>query len=200
MTSVAAFTRQAAISHLRLLNLPLASREPSASSSHIPTMSALSELPQRQTVQIPFGRARMSAWFWPSPTATKQRPGPAIVLGHGLGGFKSMRLDAYGEVVQKEGYSALAFDYRGFGDSTGSPAQVLDYGKQQDDWEVVLDYTRNLDVVGARTWPVLFAPADPSPSADADQIAIFGTSFGGGESNRKSSGFSLLNPRLEQPM
>lgn len=111
-------------------------------------MSSASKLPPRQDVIIPFGRARMSAWIYPSPKFTKDSPGPAIVLGHGLGGFKSMRLDAYAEVFQKAGYTALAFDYRGFGESTGSVQGVLNYQKQQDDWEVVIDYTRNLDVVG----------------------------------------------------
>lgn len=120
-------------------------------------------MPPREDILIPFGRARMSAWLYRSPTASKETPGPAIVLGHGLGGFKSMRLDAYSEVFQQAGYTAVAFDYRGFGESTGSTAQIVDYEAQQADWDVALEYVRNLEYV------------------DPERLAVFGTSFGGGE-------------------
>ncbi|SGY65933.1 BQ5605_C004g02607 [Microbotryum silenes-dioicae] len=148
-----------------------------------------SKTPPRQDIEIPFGAARMSAWFYPSPIATTDKPGPCVVIGHGLGAFKLMRLDAYAETFQKAGYSALAFDYRGFGESTGSPRQILDWNAQQEDWKVVLEYTRTeFDQVGKFSIEVIRAVDfgtsvgyDPD-SKDPERIAIFGTSFGGGES------------------
>lgn len=88
----------------------------------------------------------------------------------------------YCELFQKEGYTAVAFDYRGFGESTGSEAQVLDWNMQQDDWAVVLEYVRSLPEVGASAFLSLLLPFKPNPflRTDASRVGIFGTSFGGG--------------------
>ncbi|KDE05869.1 hypothetical protein MVLG_03812 [Microbotryum lychnidis-dioicae p1A1 Lamole] len=140
-----------------------------------------SKTPPRQDIEIPFGAARMSAWFYPSPIATTDKPGPCVVIGHGLGAFKLMRLDAYAETFQKAGYSALAFDYRGFGESTGSPRQILDWNAQQEDWKVVLEYTRTE-----------FDQVDP------ERIAIFGTSFGGAHAITAASKDKRLKAAISQ--
>ncbi|KAK4050853.1 hypothetical protein OIV83_003275 [Microbotryomycetes sp. JL201] len=116
--------------------------------------------PSRKDVVISFGQAKMSAWLYPAPKSSKL-PGPAVVLGHGLGGVKEMRLDAYAQKFQEAGYLCVAFDYRGFGESTGSEPQILDWNMQQQDWHVVVEWTRQLHEV------------------DPERIAIFGTSFGG---------------------
>lgn len=61
----------------------------------MPSSSATAQqMPARQDAWIPFGKAEMSAWVYPSPVSTKEKPGPAVVLGHGLGAVKDMRLDA----------------------------------------------------------------------------------------------------------
>ncbi|SCV72761.1 BQ2448_4298 [Microbotryum intermedium] len=138
-------------------------------------------MPSRQDIEIPFGPARMSAWFYPSPIATTDKPGPCVVIGHGLGGFKLMRLDAYAEVFQKAGHNALAFDYRGFGESTGSPRQILDWNAQQEDWKVVLEYTRT-----------------ELPQVDPERIAIFGTSFGGAHAITAASKDKRIKAAISQ--
>ncbi|KAK4050719.1 hypothetical protein OIO90_004941 [Microbotryomycetes sp. JL221] len=120
----------------------------------------MSGSPARKDITIPFGNASMAAWLYAAPSGSR-KPGPAIVLGHGLGGVKEMRLDAFAEVFQKAGYTCVAFDYRGFGQSTGSEPQILDWNMQQQDWDVVVEWVRSL------------------PEVDPDQIGIFGTSFGG---------------------
>ncbi|HEU5158256.1 MAG TPA: alpha/beta fold hydrolase [Streptosporangiaceae bacterium] len=88
--------------------------------------------------------------------------GPAVVLGHGLGAVKEMRLDAYSERFAAAGYTAVAFDYRRFGSSGGRPRQLLDITEQLGDWAAAIAYTRAL------------------PQVDPARIALFGTSFGGG--------------------
>ncbi|NQE68913.1 putative 31.7 kDa protein in traX-finO intergenic region [Nocardia gamkensis] len=46
---------------------------------------------------------------------------PVVVLGHGLGGVKEMRLTAYAQRFAEAGFAALVFDYRYFGASGGEP-------------------------------------------------------------------------------
>ncbi|WP_158882811.1 alpha/beta hydrolase [Amycolatopsis anabasis] len=87
---------------------------------------------------------------------------PVVVLGHGLGCVKEMRLTAYAERFAEAGFAALAFDYRFFGASGGEPRQLLDIGAQLEDWASALDFARSLDGV------------------DTDRVAIWGSSFGGG--------------------
>ena len=83
-------------------------------------------------------------------------------MGHGLGGIKEMRLDAYAERFADAGYACLVFDYRHFGESDGNPRQLLDINQQLEDWRSAIAYTRQ--------------QKDINP----DQIILWGTSFGGG--------------------
>ncbi|MBM9460134.1 alpha/beta hydrolase [Nocardioides sp. zg-536] len=103
-----------------------------------------------------------------SCAATVYRPvaatGPtaAIVMGHGFGAVRALRLPAYAEHFAAAGYAVLTFDYRGFGDSAGEPRQVLDIKMQHDDWSAALDFARCLDGV------------------DPNRLVAWGTSFAGG--------------------
>lgn len=102
---------------------------------------------------------RCAAWWYPTPLAKK---GPVVVLAHGLGGTREMRLDAYARKFQAAGYSAFVFDYRFNGASEGYPRYLIDISLQRQDWAAALTYIRSL------------------PLVDPDQVGIFGTSFGGG--------------------
>ncbi|MBN2078785.1 MAG: alpha/beta hydrolase [Spirochaetes bacterium] len=98
-------------------------------------------------------------WFY--PTGKKSR-GPCVVLAHGFGGTKELRLDAYAERFAAEGYRAMVFDYRHFGGSDGAPRQILDIAKQHRDWEAAIAHARSL------------------PGVDPGRIVLWGTSFSGG--------------------
>ncbi|QYG91748.1 alpha/beta fold hydrolase [Iamia sp. SCSIO 61187] len=89
-------------------------------------------------------------------------PHPVIVMGHGLGSLRQMRLPAYAERFVAAGYACVLFDYRHFGDSGGEPRQLLDIGRQLEDWAAAVDFARNL------------------PGIDPDRTVVWGTSFGGG--------------------
>jgi len=89
-------------------------------------------------------------------------PAPVIVMAHGLGGVRGMRLDAYAERFCDAGYACLVFDYRHFGDSAGQPRQLLDIDRQLDDWAAAIAYARSLKTV------------------DHSRVVLWGTSFGGG--------------------
>lgn len=87
---------------------------------------------------------------------------PVVVLGHGLGATREMRLDAYAEHFAAAGIAAIVFTYRHFGDSGGEPRQLVSVRDQLADWDAALAYTRS------RT------------DIDSGRIAIWGSSFGGG--------------------
>ena len=96
------------------------------------------------------------------PDTASGVPTPAIVMAHGFGSPRALRLYAYAERFAAAGYAAVVFDYRGFGDSEGEPRQLLDVSMQHNDWKEALSFARSL------------------PGIDADRIVAWGTSFGGG--------------------
>lgn len=114
----------------------------------------------RRDVQFDSGSDTCAAWLYVPEGRTT--PGPAIVLAHGVGAVKEMRLDAYAERFTAAGYTCLVFDYRNFGASGGSPRQVLDIGSQLADWRAAIAFVKTL------------------PEVDADRVGIWGSSFGGG--------------------
>ncbi|BBZ11205.1 alpha/beta hydrolase [Mycobacterium branderi] len=105
------------------------------------------------------GHDRISAWLY-RPDSTGDAP--LLVMAHGLGAVRAMRLDAYAERFSAAGYACLVFDYRNFGDSEGQPRQLLDVGMQLQDWTAAVAYGRTL------------------PGVDQSRIGLWGTSFGGG--------------------
>ncbi len=114
---------------------------------------------QREDVRFVSGGDRISAWLYRPATGG---PAPLLVMAHGLGAVRTMRLDAYAERFGAAGYACLVFDYRNFGDRGGRPRQVLDVDMQLADWAAAVAYAHTLDGVDQR------------------RIALWGTSFGGG--------------------
>jgi dienelactone hydrolase len=94
--------------------------------------------------------------------AGQQSPVPVIVMAHGFGAVRALRLYAYAEEFAAAGYAVAVFDYRGFGDSAGTPRQLLDVAMQHQDWRAALAYARTL------------------PGVDAERVVAWGTSFAGG--------------------
>jgi uncharacterized protein len=87
---------------------------------------------------------------------------PIVVMAHGFGGFRELRLDAYAEQFAEAGYAVLVFDYRHWGASGGEPRRVLDIGRQHADWRAAVAFAKGLDGV------------------DANRVVGWGTSFAGG--------------------
>jgi dienelactone hydrolase len=113
----------------------------------------------RHEVSFVSGEATCSAWLYlPDGVA---RP-PVVILGHGLGGTREMRLDAFAERFAAAGIAALAFTYRYFGTSGGQPRQLLSIKRQLADWDAAIAH------VGTRS------------DVDGSRIAVWGSSFGGG--------------------
>ena len=114
---------------------------------------------ERLEVHFPSGDAKCQAWLY---LPEGPQPRPVIVMAHGLGGIRQMRLDAYAERFAAAGYACLVFDYRHFGASGGEPRQLLDIKLQLADWAAAIAYARSR------------ADLDPA------RVVLWGTSFGGG--------------------
>ncbi|ETW26016.1 alpha/beta hydrolase [Mycobacterium gastri] len=114
---------------------------------------------EREDVYFTSGPDRISAWLY-RPAGSG--PSPLLVMAHGLGAVRTMRLDAYAERFRAAGYACLVFDYRNFGDSEGEPRQLLDIGMQLADWTAAVAYARTIEGI------------------DQSRIGLWGTSFGGG--------------------
>ncbi|NUP21685.1 MAG: alpha/beta hydrolase [Streptomyces sp.] len=105
---------------------------------------------------------------------------PVVVLGHGLGAVREMRLDAFAERFAQAGIAALAFTYRHFGDSGGHPRQLLSIKRQLADWDAAIAYVK------AR------------PDVDRSRVAVWGSSFGGGHAITVASRHPELRAAVAQ--
>jgi dipeptidyl aminopeptidase/acylaminoacyl peptidase len=83
-----------------------------------------------------------------------------IVLCHGYTGVKDLYLPDNARVLNEAGYVVLAFDYKGWGQSEGSPSRLA-------------PYSRVADVQAALTFLGL------QPEVDENRLGIYGTSYGG---------------------
>lgn len=82
-----------------------------------------------------------------------------VVLGHGFAAEAAFGLDRIAERLAGAGYAAFTFDYRGFGESEGTP--VVLPSRQCDDWHAAIDRVRAVDDLG-------------------DGVALWGVSLAGG--------------------
>lgn len=90
-----------------------------------------------------------------------ERP-PVVVMGHGLAALRTFGLEPYARRFVEAGIAVLRFDYRGFGDSDGTPRQLVDHRRHLEDWRAALAHVRALDEV------------------DGTRVAVWGSSYGGG--------------------
>jgi fermentation-respiration switch protein FrsA (DUF1100 family) len=99
----------------------------------------------------------IAAWLYRPDGATA-----CVVMGHGFSAVRDQRLPAYAERFEQAGLAVLLFDYRHFGSSGGEPRQLLDIGRQLEDWRAAVACARGLGGFHPRG------------------IGLFGSSFGGG--------------------
>ncbi len=102
---------------------------------------------------------KLKAWLYLPAGVSKP---PVVVMAHGFGGQRWMRLPAYAEHFSRMGLAVFLFDYRGFNDSEGSPRNYINPSRHLEDWDAAIAYVKKLDTV------------------DANRMALWGTSFSGG--------------------
>ncbi len=103
---------------------------------------------------------KMSAVVYAPDGAGRDRRLPGIVLCHGFTGIKELILPDYARRFAAEGYVALAFDYRGFGESEGRRGRLIPV-EQVRDIRNSITFMETLDEV------------------DPERIGLWGTSYGG---------------------
>lgn len=114
----------------------------------------------RKDVSFKVGGLSVSAWLYlPKDLST---PVPCIIMNHGFGGTKDWILESYALRFQEAGMAVLTYDYRYFGESEGEPRQLFATPYQLEDCKGAISYARSLQEI------------------NPDQIAIWGTSAGGG--------------------
>lgn len=101
---------------------------------------------------------KCAAWFYSSIKAKQ----PIIIMAHGLGSTRDMRLDEYAFRFCKAGFACFLFDYRNNGDSGGNQRYRINVKEQLEDWNNALNFVKSLKNV------------------DCNNIFLFGTSFSGG--------------------
>lgn len=132
---------------------------------------------ERQDVEFVSGGQRCSAWLY---LPRGRGPAPVIVMAHGLGAVREMRLDAYAERFQAAGYACLVFDYRHLGASEGEPRQLLDVQRQLEDWRSAIRYVRGRSDV------------------QTDKVILWGTSFSGGHVIETAAGDGQIAALIAQ--
>lgn len=115
--------------------------------------------------------------------ASASRPLPAIILSHGWGGTAA-GLDSQAQAFAAAGYLAIAFDYRGWGESDSrvilaGPAPNTPPGNRftaevLEIREVVDPLEQAADISNVIHW------AMGEPAVDPQRIGLWGTSFSGG--------------------
>jgi len=88
---------------------------------------------------------------------------PSVVMAHGFSAVKEMGLVRMAEALADAGFVVLAYDHRNLGASDGEPRQEIDI------WAQARDYRHAITWLAAR------------PEVDPARIAIWGSSFSGGE-------------------
>lgn len=117
----------------------------------------------REDIGFDVGGDRVEAWFYrPDPARWGAGPYPCVVIGHGMGGVRRVRLPQYAAHFAEAGLASVVFDYRHFGDSAGQPRQLFSIRRQQQDYEAAIAYAKS------------------RPEVNAKRLALWGTSFAGG--------------------
>jgi uncharacterized protein len=117
-----------------------------------------------ETVTFTSGGDTLHAWhFAGSGDALSSAAGrPVVVMAHGVGGTKDSGLQAFAEPLAAAGCDVLAFDYRGFGSSGGTPRQTVSVAGQVDDYRAAMATARRL------------------PGVDPARLVLWGVSLSGG--------------------
>lgn len=115
-------------------------------------------------VTFPSGGVECHAWhFTGEGDALATDAGrPVVVMAHGLAGTKDSGLQPFAEALAGAGLDVLAFDYRGFGSSGGTPRQTVSLSDQLDDYRAAM------------------AAAARLPGVDPSRLVLWGVSLAGG--------------------
>jgi uncharacterized protein len=132
----------------------------------------------REDLRFPSGSEPCAGWLYRPPRADAAAL-PIVVMAHGLSGTRRDRLGAFAERFSAAGLFALVFDHRGFGES-GGERDRFHPALQLEDWQAAIEFARAI------------------PGVDADKVATFGSSMGGGNALAAAAGDKRVAAAISQ--
>ena len=117
-----------------------------------------------EQVTFTSGGVECDAWHFTGSGDALAGPAgrPCVVMAHGLAGTKDSGLESFAGALAAAGLDVLAFDYRGFGASDGTPRQTVSMTGQLDDYRAAL------------------VAAAALPGVDPKRLVLWGVSLAGG--------------------
>ncbi|WP_042405912.1 alpha/beta hydrolase [Streptacidiphilus carbonis] len=112
---------------------------------------------RRETVRFASGSTECAALHYPGTN------GGCVIMAGGTAVTKGPASDRFAQRFNAAGFAVLAFDFRRFGGSGGSPRQVVDIGEQLADWQAAIGFAAAL------------------PDVDPAAVSLWGFSLAGGE-------------------
>jgi pimeloyl-ACP methyl ester carboxylesterase len=119
---------------------------------------------KHDTITFPSNGVELDGWHFTGSGAAFDGPAgrPVVVMAHGLGGTKDSGLEPFAAGLAETGLDVLAFDYRGFGASAGTPRQSVSMAGQLEDYRAAM------------------AAAARLPGVDPARLVLWGVSVSGG--------------------
>jgi len=157
---------------------------PGSATTQTPSAPALPDDVEKRAVKIWSNGTRMAGDLYAPKVRRPEQKFPAIVLCAGTAGVKEHTGGRLGPILAQHGYIALAFDYRGWGQSD-SPLMAVDPQPRPDAskemtikvkalrWE--MDYADQTEDISAA---ISFIVGEPG--VDREHLGLWGTSYGGG--------------------
>jgi uncharacterized protein len=87
---------------------------------------------------------------------------PVVIMGNGFGGERKALMPAFAERFARRGMACFLFDYRNFGDSGGTPRNLVSHSRHLADWQAAVAQVRTMKGLNTK------------------KIALWGTSYSGG--------------------
>lgn len=149
-----------------------------------PRRAPLPDDVEKRSVSIWSDATRMAAHLYLPKNRKPEDKLPAVVLCAGTGGTKESTGTRLGPILAQHGYIALAFDYRGWGESDSKLMSVEPQAKRGESQEMTIkvrtlrgqmDYAEQTEDIRAAVSYIV-----GEPGVDPERVALWGTSYGGG--------------------
>lgn len=129
---------------------------------------------QREKVRFASSGTPCAAWHYPGSN------GGCVIMAGGTSVTKEPASDLFAARFNDAGFAVLAFDHRRFGESGGTPRQIVRFHEQIADWHAAIEYAATL------------------PDVDPDRISVWGFSLAGGHVFRVAADHPRLAGAIAQ--
>ena len=149
-----------------------------------PAPAAIPDDVERRSVKIWSEGTRMAAFLYLPKNRKPDDKLPAVVICAGTGGVKEHTGGRLGPILAQHGYIALAFDYRGWGESDSRLMSIEPQPKLNEQHEMTIkvkalrgqmSYAEQTEDIRAA---VSFIIGEPGVAPE--RVGLWGTSYGGG--------------------